>query len=95
VTSVVPARLAPGTATQVTVHGAGFDDTVGLSSETNEIAYSNVTRVDDETITATASVASTATPRSWWIGVNNAGAAWSPNSGSVGICNACVTVSAP
>jgi Tol biopolymer transport system component len=95
VTSISPSQLPANAATSITVHGRGFDSVLDLRSETNRITFSNVARVDENTVTATARVAADTTAGPWWIGVANAGNSWKTDAGSLGICMGCVRVTSP
>jgi len=90
VTSVVPQRLSRGTTTAVTVTGANF--LPGAVLDLGDAQASNVVIVDENIITADATVPAGTPAGGQNVSVSLAGTGPGPDTGTVGSCTGCAKI---
>jgi len=90
VTSVVPDRLPKGTMTSVTVTGANF--LAGAVLDLGDVLAGNVVVVDENTITADATVPAGAPTGGQDVSVGLPGTGPGPDTGAVGSCAGCIKI---
>lgn len=92
VASVVPGVVPIGATTAVTINGSGFLAAAVPKVSGNGVTLSNITIVDESTITMDVTVGSGALPGTRSVTVELGGTGAGPYTGSNALCDACVTL---
>jgi len=90
VTSVAPRRLPRGATTSVTIEGTNF--LAGAFPDLGDVQASNVVIVDENTMTADATVPAGTPIGAHDVSIGLPGTGPGPQTGSVGVCADCITV---
>lgn len=89
---ITPAAVVRGFSGPVMIAGVAFEPGGIPQASSNKITFSNVVRVDDETITATMTVAADAPLGNHDVIVANPGGAWEPIKGASSQCTGCLHI---
>lgn len=89
---ITPGAVVRGFSGPVMIAGVAFEPGAAISSNDGRITFSNVVVVDDETITATMTVAPGMPVGSYPMIVANPGGAWAPIKGASGQCTGCLQI---
>ena len=92
VSFITPGAVVVGFSGPVMIAGTGFEPGASVAASTAKVTFSNVVVVNEQTITATMTVAADAPKVSHNVAVANPGGTWQPAAGAAAQCIGCLTL---